>query len=59
MFDESKSQYVSRKVEAFTKDYRHTHEKEGLDIDADEFRHLTLETRYAAEDWYDFWNGTP
>ena len=52
-----KSVYVSRKVDAFRKDYQRQHERERTPIDQDEFHHRTLDVKYEAEDWWDFWHG--
>jgi len=56
MFIESKNEYVSRKVQAWEKEERREHESEGIPLDPDEFRHDKLEVKWAAEDWYDFWD---
>jgi len=53
---ESKSQYVSRKVDSYRKEYQRRHESEDIPIDADEFRHGSLEVKHGAEDWFDFWD---
>ena len=57
MFGESKSEYVSRKVNAWKKKEQRTHEMEGTPLDADEFEQDALEVKHDAEDWYDFWHG--
>jgi hypothetical protein len=57
MFGESKSEYVSRKVDAWRKDYQRTHEREGIPVDPIDFRSRSLDVKYEAEDSYDFWDG--
>jgi len=56
MFGESKNAYVSRKVNAYKKDYQRTHELEDIPVDQDDFRLSTLDVKHGAEDWYDFWD---
>ena len=58
MFGESKNEYVSRKVDTFRKDYQRQHEAEDIGIDTEEFRSLSLEVKWGAQDWWDFWHGT-
>ncbi len=56
MFLETRSEYVSRKVDTFTKYYRRTRELEGLPIDETELRSEALHVKHGAEDSYDFWD---
>ncbi len=56
MSGETRSQYVSRKVDSFRTSYTNTRETEGLDIDHDDLRLHLLEVKHGAEDWYDFWD---
>jgi hypothetical protein len=56
MFGESKSEYVSGKVDSFRTSYTRTREAESLEVDQDDLRHHLLEVKHAAEDWYDFWD---
>jgi hypothetical protein len=50
MFGESKSEYVSRKINTFRKDYQRQHEAEDIPVDEDEFRYLSLDVKWDAED---------
>jgi hypothetical protein len=54
---ESKSQYVSRKVNAYRKEESRLHESEGTTPDPEDTRAEELEVKWAAEDWWDFTHG--